>query len=404
VTTEPGSRQYPFGPPEALDLHPAYEELRACPELTRVQPPFGRWTYLATRYDDVRFVLSDSRLSRAGIVGEDEPRAHPFITDPSALSALDPPEHTRLRRVLMGAFTARRVEELRPRIQQIVDKALDDVVEQGPPADLVALFAVPVPTTVMAELLGVPATDRAWFMDRSQVVLSADAGRTPEEIMMAYQEIIGYLAGKLEERRQEPRDDLLSALVQVHDSDQDRLSAPEMVNIASTVLIAGHETTINQLANVIYVLLTHEDKAKALRADPTRVPAAVEELLRVAPIMATGGFARVATEDVRVGETVVRAGECVMPVHYAANRDERVFPDPEEIDFSRPNAGTHVAFSYGPHHCPGSHLARLELQLAVTTLLARFPDLAMAVASQDLSWRRQALTRGPHTLPVTWGG
>jgi cytochrome P450 len=392
---------YPFGEQPGLRVHPAYRAMRDCPGLPRVQPPFGRWSYLATRYEDVRFVLSDPRMSRAGLIGDDEPRVHPFITERTALSALDPPEHTRLRRALMGAFTARRVAALRHRVQQIVDGTLDRIELSGPPADLVASFAAPVPAIVMAELLGVSSSERDWFMARSDVVLSADPGRTPEDVAGAYREITAFLADRLAERRRRATDDLLSALLQVRE--QDRLSDEEMVNLATTVLIAGHETTINQIANVMYLLLADPQKARTLRASPAMIPRAMEELLRVAPVMATGGFARVATEDIQLAGITVKAGEPVLPVYYAANHDDRMFPDPGTVDFTRKNAGAHVAFSYGPHHCPGAHLARLELRVAVTSLLLRLPLLRLSVPPEELSWRRNALTRGLHSLPVTWG-
>ncbi len=394
-------RPYPFGPQPGLTLHPAYREARAADGLVLVDPPFGGTTYLATRYDDVRQVLSDPRLSRAAVVGPDEPRVHPFITEPSALSALDPPEHTRLRRVLMGTFTARRVAEMRPAVQRVVDEALGQMLRGGPPADLVADFAAVVPAVVMAEVLGVPVDMRSWFMARAEIVLSAGAGRTPEQTRAAFGEIVGFLAERLAERREHPTGDLLSTLAQAHE-EGDRLSDEEMVNLATTVIIAGHETTVYQLANVAFLMLSDEALTQALRAAPERVADALEELLRVAPVMATGGFARVATEDLEIGGVKLKAGEAVMPVHYSANHDERVFAQPDQVDLNRDNAHLHMAFSYGPHHCPGSHLARLELQVAINSLLARLPGLRLVVAPDQVVWREHALTRGPVALPVEW--
>jgi cytochrome P450 len=403
MDSQPQPRPYPFGAAEGLHVHSAYREIREQPGLPLVQPPYGSTTWLATRYADVRMVLGDSRFSRAHAVGEDEPRVHPFVPDSNQLSSTDPPEHTRLRRALMGAFTTRRMDQLRPRVQQMADELLDTMEKEGPPADLMRALAIPLPVSVVCELLGVPYEERDRFRACADMMLStAEAHHSPQDARQAFLDLCGYLADLLTARqnRPEPADDLLSVLVQA--KEVEKLSEAEMLGLASAVLIAGQETAVNQIGSFMYLLLTHQDQLELLRCTPDLLPQAIEELLRMAPVTATAGFARRATEDVDLNGFLVRQGETVMPTLFAANDDPAIFPQPQRLDLTRVNANQHLSFSYGPHHCPGSQLARMELQVAIGTLVRRLPTLRLGVSPDQVPWKAKSLARGPRSLPVEW--
>ncbi|MQY17174.1 cytochrome P450 [Nocardia macrotermitis] len=395
-------RDYPFGDPVRLEIHPLFERLRHEEPISRVHLPYGGDGWLVTRYDDVKFVLADPRFSRAVTVDrEDVPRAVPQPTRGNSLLSMDPPEHSRLRKLVAKAFTSRRVDLLRPRAQQIVDERLDEIERLGAPADLVANLALPLPVTVICEMLGVPPEDQHRFRDFSDAILSTTA-YTAEEITAARTGLETYLAEVVAERRSNPDsgDDLLGALVTARDND-DRLTEAELVQLGITLLIAGHETTANQIANFTYLLLSTPGHWDALRADPELVPDAVEELLRYVQLGSGGAFARVATEDVEVGGTTVRAGDAVFVNTQSANRDEAVFHDPAELDLTRQH-NPHIAFGHGVHHCLGAQLARIELQVALSSLLRRFPGLRLAVPAEEVPWKTGLLVRGPVALPVTW--
>ncbi|KAA2266134.1 cytochrome P450 [Solihabitans fulvus] len=399
TTVDQQPRTYPFAESERLDIDPRYAELREHEPLARVRLPYGGDAWLATRHEDVRLVLGDPRFSRAATVGRDVPRLTPSLSRDSSILSMDPPEHSRLRRLVAKAFTARRVEQLRPRAQQVVDGLLDDLVAQGSPADLVEGLALPLPITMICELLGVPTEDRDRFRAWSDTVLALTAF-SPEEIEVAIAELNGYLAGLIQQRREEPTDDLLGALVLARDED-DRLSEDELVGLGVTLLVAGHETTANQIGNFVYALLTHPGPLAALRADPQALPTAIEELLRFTPLGSSAGFPRIAMEDVEVGGVLVRAGEAVLVHAVSANRDERVFEHAADLDLVRAH-NPHIAFGHGVHHCLGAPLARMELQVAVGTLLDRFPRLDFAVPADEVPWKRGRLVRGLRALPVTW--
>ncbi|MEU1986098.1 cytochrome P450 [Nocardia sp. NPDC019395] len=393
-------RQYPFGEPVRLDMDPLYAKLRREEPVSRVELPYGGQGWLVTRYDDVKLVLGDPRFSRAVTVDrEDVPRATPAPTRPDSLLSMDPPEHSRLRKLVAKAFTSRRVQELRPRTRQIVDEKLTALERAGAPADLVQGFALPLPVTVICEMLGVPPQDQHRFRDFSDAILSTTA-YTREQIEDARNSLEGYLAEQVAERRRNPTDDLLGALVAARD-DEDRLSERELVNLGVGILIAGHETTANQIANFTYVLLTQPEYWKQLRAEPELIPGAVEELLRHTQLGAGGGQPRVATEDVVLSGVTVRAGDAVFVHTQSANRDEAVFDDPETLDLTR-QRNPHVAFGYGAHHCLGAQLARVELQVALEALLERFPELRLAVPVDEVPWKSGLLVRGPKELLVAW--
>ena len=386
-----------FGPPGRLEIDPAYEKLRAERPLCRVSLPYGEPAWLATRYEDVKTVLSDPRFSRAAAAARDQPRARPYTGAPGNIMSLDPPEHSRLRRLVAKAFTPRRVERLRPRVQEIADGLVDRMLDAGPPADLVESFALPLPITVICELLGVPVEDRHAFRTWSDAVLSTTR-YTPEQVTEYTGRLRDYMAGLIAEHRRDPRDDLLGALVAARD-EQDRLSEDELLSLAQAILVAGHETTASQIPNFVYVLLTHPDQLAALREDPGRIPDAVEELMRYVPLGVGAGSARYALEDVELGGVTVRAGEPVVVALASANRDAAVYTRPEELDLGRREA-SHLGFGHGPHYCLGAQLARMELQVALGTLLRRLPGLRHH--EEDIVWKTGMATQGPERMPVSW--
>jgi cytochrome P450 len=392
TTTE--TRNFPFSDPERLDPEPMFATLREQP-LIRVQLPYGEPAWLATRYEDVRLVLGDPRFSRAAGVGRDEPRMRFHQAQNGSILSMDPPDHSRLRRLVMKAFTVRRIEQLRPRAQEIADALVD---EMTPPADLVADFGLPLPIAVICELLGVPFEDRNDFRHWSDAFLSTTKF-TPEEVYAAVGQMYEYMAGLVAQRRETPTDDLIGALVLARDN-EDRLTEEELLSLTQGLLVAGHETTASQIPNFMYVLLTHPEQLAMLRADLSLVPKAVEELMRYVPLGAGPGIARYALEDVELGGVTVRAGEPVLPAIASANRDKSVFTDPDLLDLHR-QGGTHIGFGHGAHHCLGAPLARMELQVALDTLLRRLPGLRLADTA-DIDWKAGLATRGPARLPVTW--
>lgn len=399
TTTEP--RTYPFSEADRLNLDPFYAELRRREPLSRVRLPYGEDAWLATRYEDAKIVLADHRFSRAEAVERDEPRVRPRRSVANGILSMDPPEHTRLRKLVAKAFTNRRVEKVRPRAQEIADGLVDGMLERGAPADLVEDFALPLPIAVICELLGVPFEDRAQFRIWSDAFLSTTK-LGPEQVEDYIGRMDDYMAGLIAKRRERPEDDLLSALIEARD-EHDRLSEDELVRLASGILVAGHETTATQIPNFVYVLLTHPEQLAALRADLDGVPRAVEELLRFVPLGVASASPRYATQNVELSGVTVRAGEPVLVNTASANRDEAVFDDPERLDLLRQEAN-HIGFGHGPHHCLGAQLARMELQVALRTLLSRLPGLRFADSAEDVVWKSGMLVRGPLRMPVSWEG
>jgi len=390
---------YPFGPADKLDLHPRYAELREDQPMARITMPYGGEAWLATRYEDIRKLLADPRFSRAATVGTDVPRLAPPFGDPNILS-MDPPEHTRLRTLVGKAFTPGRVDRLRPQVQAIVDDLIDALIEAGQPGDLVDKLAWPLPIRVICQLLGVPVEGQARFRSWVDLMLALGEEATAESIAAAVGNLQDYMSGLISQRRSEPTDDLLSALVAARD-DEDKLSEQELVSLGVVLLAAGHETTANQFGCHMYLLLSQPEHWHQLVADPELVPRAVEELLRYAPLAVAGDDARIATEDLELGGQLVRAGEAVVMNPALGNRDGSVFPNPDQLDFSR-EVNPHIAFGYGIHHCLGAPLARMELRLAIGTLARRLPELRLADPVDEVVWRTDRLVRGVRALPVMW--
>ncbi|TDV57675.1 cytochrome P450 [Actinophytocola oryzae] len=394
TTTE--TRQYPFSQSDRLDVDPLFAVLRREEPLCRVQMPYGEPAWLATRYADVKVVLGDARFSRAAATGRDQPRIRAHAGPPGNIMSLDPPEHSRLRRLVMSAFTMRRVEALRPRAQEIADGLVDRMIADGSPGELVEGFALPLPITVICELLGVPVEDRREFRVWSDAFLSTTKF-TPQEVADNVGQLREYMTGLIADRRRRTRDDLLSALVIARDQD-DRLSEDELLSMAEAILVAGHETTASQIPNFVWVLLRNPAHLAALRENPDLVAKAVEELMRWVPLGIGGSTARYALEDVELGGVTVRAGEPVVVALNSANRDESVFTEPDSIDFARADA-PHVGFGFGAHHCLGAPLARMELQVALRTLVTRLPGLREA---GEVRWKSGLATRAPEHFPIAW--
>lgn len=368
----------------------------------QVDAGLGRSAYLISRYADVRDVLADSRRFSNAISNPFALTSGVEVTEEEVarqragnLLAWDPPEHTRLRRLLTPAFVGRRLRQLEPRIVEIVDDHLDALATAGPPADLVAQFALPIPSLVICELLGVPYEDRAEFQQRTSRQL--DVTKPIEESLALAREGHEYMSGLIARARAEPRDDLLGLLVGEHGDD---LTNDELIGIAALLLVAGHETTANMLGLGTFALLQHPTQLARIRDDPDSVEAAVEELLRWTSIV-PAGMPRVTTVDVEIAGQHIPAGELVVCALPAANRDPHLVEDPDRLDISRGAAG-HVAFGHGVHHCIGAPLARMEMRIAFPALLRRFPRLALAVPENEVSFRAHQAVFGVASLPVTW--
>jgi cytochrome P450 len=391
-------RKYPFGPPDRLQLHPQYAERREHEPLSQVRMPYGEDAWIVVRYDDVKKVLSDPRFSRAATAEHDEPRLYEGRFS-GGITDLDPPEHSRLRRLVARAFTARRVELLRPRAEQVVAELIDRMEEAGPPLDLVEHLAVPLPSILICELLGVPYGDRSTFRKWADAFMST-TGMSSEEKQASLDQLGGYFAQLVAARRREPTDDLLGALVQARDAG-DRLSEAELIQLAITLHAAGYETTATEIANFVYVLLGQPDQLDLLCSLPDLIPGAVEELLRFVPLTGATVLPRYATEPVELSGGVVPAGAPVLASRTAANKDPRAFSEPENLDLTR-SPNNHLAFGIGPHVCLGAQLARMELQVALANLLRRLPGLRLAVSPDELRWKTGLAIRGPVALPAGW--
>lgn len=394
--TEP--EPFPFGEYQRLDMHPRYAELREQRKLLRIRVPYGEDAWLVTRYCDVKTVLGDSRFSRAAAAEHDEARLTPFPIRTSILG-VDPPEQTRLRRLLATTFTMRRVELLRPYIRQVATGLVDDLVRHGPPADLVEHFAAPMAALVICELMGIPAEEQREFR-RWVDAFSSTTAMTSDDVEDQMDSMYGYVSDMIERRRRTPDDGLVSGLIHARD-DEDRLSETELLELVTVLIIAGYDTVSSQLMSSVYVLLTHPEQTEELRARPELMPKAVEELLRFVPLDAHVTFARYATEDVELSGTVVRAGEAALASLPSANRDADVFTDPDRLDFHR-ERNPHLGFGHGLHHCVGAALARIELQEALSALLTRFPKLRLAVPVAEVPWKSGMQVRSLVSLPTQW--
>ncbi len=387
----PTQRTTAFDPPAELGL------LRERAPISRMKFPDGHLGWLVTNYELAREVHADRRFSSraelqhsprmvAGQAAAQRPPAKPGM-----FIAMDAPDHTRYRKLLTGQFTVRRMNQLMPRIEQIVAEHLAAMRASGSPADLVADFALPVPSMVICELLGVPYEDRAEFQDDTAKVLSLDS--TFEEVMAAFERLEEFVLRLAERKHLEPGDDMLTGLIATGE-----LTDEEVANMGLLLLVAGHETTANMLGLGTLLLLQRPEQLAALRADPSLVDNAVEELMRYLTIIQFGTL-RTALEDVEVGGVVVKAGESVSISVAAANRDPARFERPDEFDVRRSATG-HLGFGHGVHQCLGQQLARIEMRVAFTALFQEFPDLRLAVPAEQVRLRTDMAIYGVHELPV----
>jgi cytochrome P450 len=385
----------PFDPPREIT------RLREARPVSPMVFPDGHEGWLVTGYDAVRKLMADTRFSSRQDIGivhvPYETPGMPVATEPSPqvpglFVAMDPPDHTRLRRKLTGAFTVRRMKTLEEHIIDITERQLDHMARLTPPVDLVKEFALPVPSLVICELLGVPYTDRENFQVNSAKFLVKD--QSLEEKMAAYGAMTTYLAELVTAKRAEPGEDILSDLAR-----DDDLSIEELVGIAFLLLLAGHETTANMLALGTFALLEHPEQLAELRANPDLTPDAVEELMRYLSVADI--FYRYATDDIELGGETIGKGSTVVVSMLAANHDPQRFDNPDTLDIHRTARG-HLSFGHGIHQCLGQQLARIEMRAGFAGLLRRFPTLELAIPAGEVKLKTDMNIYGVHELPVTW--
>nr|AYW76474.1 MjmOI [Streptomyces sp.] len=382
--------EFPRRQPGRLSPPEEYAGLRSQEGLVKSALPNGSTVWLVTRHEDVRSVLTDPRISSNPLhegfpsMGKNGTVPPPDQV-PGWFVAYDPPEHGRFRKALIPEFTVRRIKDMQPAIQRIVDKLIDALLDGGNSADLVSQFALPVPSLVICELLGVPYSDHEYFESRTRVLVTFTS--TDEQRESAAKELITYLTKLISIKHKFPGNDLISGLLK-----NETLTAQEVSGIALLLLIAGHETTANNIALGVVMLL--------LNREWIGDPRAVEEALRYLSV-ADRVALRVAVEDVEIGGQLIRAGEGIVPLGAAANHDESAFERADQFDPGRP-ARHHVAFGYGVHQCLGQHLVRAEMGTAYRTLFERIPTLRLAVPPEELPFKDEGILFGLHELPVTW--
>ncbi|ANN20097.1 cytochrome [Amycolatopsis orientalis] len=385
----------PFDPPREIS------RLRDARPVSPMVFPDGHEGWLVTGYDEVRQMMADTRFSSRQDIGilhlPYETPGMPAPTEPSPpmpgmFVAMDPPDHGRLRKRLTGAFTVKRMKQLEEHIVEITERQLDAMARLVPPVDLVKEFALPVPSLVICELLGVPYEDREKFQANSAQLMVRD--QTLEEKMAAFIGMNTFLTELVTRKRETPEDDILSDLGKYDD-----LTIEELAGAAFLLLFAGHETTANMLALGTFALLEHPEQLADLRADAELLPGAVEELLRYLSVADI--FFRYATEDLELGGETIREGSTVIVSLLAANHDPRRFENPDTLDIRR-NARGLLSFGHGIHQCLGQQLARIEMRAGFEGLLRRFPTLELAVPAEDVRLKTDMNIYGVHALPVTW--
>jgi cytochrome P450 len=402
-SAKPASGEFPTTRSAECPFDPAvgYTEYREKDPIARVSCPAGVDAWLVTRYHDARTALADPRLSsRRAPSMHVEPHAdlHEVPAGPRSILQTDGSEHSRLRRLLISEFTVKRVRGLRPYIQNLIDDHIDTMLAGTRPVDLVGALALPIPSLVICELLGVPYHQRDRFQHHSNVLTST--GVPHDTLMASVAEVREFVRECVVAKMARPADDMLSRLIQRAEQSGQPMTVPELVSVGVSLLVAGHETTAHTIALSVTALLRNPDQLKLLRDDPTLMPSAVEEMLRYLSVLQFGLF-RYVTEDVPLSDVTLRAGDWLVVALAAGNRDVSVFPDADRIDVTR-TAATHLGFGYGAHQCLGQQLARLELELVLATLFRRIPSLRLAVPFDDLSFKDNTLVYGVRDLPVTW--
>ncbi|RJQ79098.1 cytochrome P450 [Pseudonocardiaceae bacterium YIM PH 21723] len=384
-----------MGPGQEHDPYPAYAELRSTGPVVHLTLPDGLRCWLVTRYTDAREALTDKRLSRdPRVAGPQWRQSHRGrrLEDESDLGAhlltREAPDHTRLRKLIMSAFTVRRAEQLRDRIQQIADELIDTFAADGK-AELVGDYAYPLAITVISEILDLPEADRPTFREWTSNGIPGTTQPPSPGV---------YFADLVERRRQAPGDDLMSELIAA--ADADRLSPQELLSMLFLLLIAGHEGTVGLVGQAVLTLLGHPEQLELLHREPDRWDAAIEEVLRFDGPMELAAW-RFTTTEVTIGDQLIPAGEPVLVGLAAAHRDPARFQSPDLFDIARPDL-THLGFGHGPHYCTGAPLGRVEGVVAVRTLFQRLPDLRLSVAPHQLIRQPSLVIRGMHELPVTF--
>ncbi|HEY8981172.1 MAG TPA: cytochrome P450 [Streptomyces sp.] len=402
MTSEPAARQRIFDEEFLSDPYEKYAGIHAdgCP-VRRVVTPEGVPAWFVSENEAVRSALKDQRLSRRLDHAGPEYRRAPYPTEflTNSVVTEDPPEHTRLRRMLNQAFSPRSVKMLRSRIEKLAEELVDEIsarIEREGAADLVTDLALPLPVTVIAELLGVPLGSRADFRRWGDGMLSL----VPREQAEAGAAMLAFLTGLVEEKAARPGDDMLSTWVAARDDDGEPLTPQEVIGLAMVMLAGGYDTSVGMIAATLLGLLGDREKFAELLDDPSLLPEVVEEFLRLYGTVHTG-VRRFATEPMRLGGQEIAAGDTVLLSIAAADRDPARYPDPDGVDFTRPGNRGHLAFGMGPHVCPGNELARLEISIAVETVLRRLKGLRLTVAPREIPWRRAYFVRVPLHLPVT---
>jgi cytochrome P450 len=402
-----------MAPELVADPYREYGRLREQGPVLRASFMGAGLTWMVTRYEEVHTVLGDSRFvnNPASVPGMRVPNPVEKLMESYGLSeqdahymvqnilSTDPPDHSRLRKLVSRAFTVRRVGELRPRVEAITGNLLDELAAGPDPVDLTERFCYPLPITVICELVGIPEADRPDWREWGRSLVSMD----PRRMGPALHEMVENVKALIDTRRSAPTDDLVSALIRAHDEDGDRLSDEELVTFVVTLVMAGHETTAHLIGNSIAALLAHPDQLAPLREHPELWPTAVHELVRWCGTALLTGL-RYAAEDVRLGDVLIKAGESVSPVLVAANYDPRQYTDPDRLDVTRQPAGRgegHVGFGHGAHYCLGAALARQEAEVALHALFDRFPRVALAVPESELVWQPVPGSRRLEQLPVT---
>ncbi|GAB3708707.1 cytochrome P450 [Amycolatopsis oliviviridis] len=393
----PLMRKCPFSPP------PEYDTLRTESPISRVGLPSGQTAWALTRLEDIREMLSSPHFSsdrqnpdfplmiKRQIRREDKPFR-------ASLISMDPPEHSQARRDVVGEFTVKRMKALQPRIQQIVDEHIDALLAGPQPADLVQALSLPVPSLVICELLGVPYSDHEFFQGCSSKMLNREV--SAEDRQVAFEALESYLDELVTKKEANATEEDLLGRQILKQREAGEADHDELVGLAFLLLIAGHETTANMISLGTVTLLENPDQLEKIKADPGKTLAAIEELLRVFTIAETA-TSRLATADVEIGGTLIRAGEGVIGLSNAGNHDPDGFENPDDFDIER-GARHHVAFGFGVHQCLGQNLARMELQIVFDTLFRRMPGIKVAVPVDELPFKHDSTIYGLHALPVTW--
>lgn len=384
---------------------PFYAQLRAEAPVFPIKLPTRQRAWLITRYGDVLNALKDERFAKdpRNAMTSEQLTKLPWV--PSMFKPLehnmldlDSPDHTRLRALVHKAFTPRLIEQMRDQIQALTNELLDEAERNGG-MDVIADFALPLPLTMIGRILGVPAQDNRKFHRWTRTVISGGTNRNLFVLIPSIMRFMGYMKKLIRERHAHPNDDLVTALVQAKDG-SDQLSEDEILAMIFLLLIAGHETTVNLIGSGTLALLEHPDQLAKLRNEPALIKTAIEELVRfVCPVeMATERYAR---EAITIAETIIPRGEPVMVVIGSANRDPDYFENPDSLNITRAN-NKHLAFGHGPHYCLGASLARLEGQIAISSLVQRMPNLRLNIAPDQLRWRGTFILRGLEALPVSF--